>query len=125
MSGKKQAPGLKAALLYWGVLPILVGGNLGLGLLALSELRPNGGLPSLILLGTGAFCCVLAGAIGALGWSKSYWGAAMRRQLTVWRIVVDTVFAWMETLPLSVESMNQLKRSLDERVFVQESPPGR
>jgi hypothetical protein len=99
---------------FFGVLlPLFAIANLGLGLVVLVQLRPAGGL-GYLEVGTGAFCCMVGGWLAAAGWSKSYWGQAMTKQVAAWHRMVDAIFSWIEDLPLSPEAMNRLKRSLDE-----------
>jgi hypothetical protein len=100
-------------LFYRVFLPLAVALNLGLGLVILGELRPTGWL-GLLEIGTGAFCCVVAGWLAAAAWSKSYWGRAMTRQITVWRQIADAIFVWLEEVPLPADALQRLKRSLDE-----------
>lgn len=107
--------GSHGRLFFRVFLPIAVAVNLGLGVFILSELQPVGWLGRLEV-GTGAFCCVVAGWLAAAAWSKSYWGAAMARQITAWRQIADAIFAWMEEAPLPVDALQRLKRSLDEVV---------
>jgi hypothetical protein len=70
----------------------------------------------LLELATGAFCCVVAGWLGAAAWSKSYWSAAINRQVETWRRIADAIFAWLEEAPLPADALLRLKRSLDEVV---------
>ena len=107
-------------LFYVLFLPIAVGINLGLGLLILSNLRPADWV-SWDELATGAFCCFVAGALAASGWSRSYWGRVMGRQVAVWRQMADAIFHWVEEVQLPAESLQRLKRSLDEVVPTRES----
>lgn len=100
---------------YWVFLPMAVLVNLGLGVLILSYLRPldwTGWLE----IGSGAFCCVVAGVLVATAWSRSYWAHAMSRQIAVWRQMADAIFRWLEDAPLPAEALQRLKRSLDEVV---------
>jgi hypothetical protein len=100
-------------LFYRVILPLLILANLGLGLFILSRLTPLEWQGWLELL-TGAFCCAVAGWLMAASWSRSYWGAAMKSQLTRWRRQVDIIFGWLEETPVSVEAMNRLKTRLDD-----------
>jgi hypothetical protein len=102
-------------LFYRVFLPIAVAVNLGLGVIILSDLRPDGWL-GWLEVATGAFCCVVAGWVAAAAWSKSYWGAAMARQITAWRQIADAIFVWLEDVPLPSDSLQRLKQSLDEVV---------
>ena len=96
-------------------MPIAFGANLGLGLWILSYLNPPDWL-GYLELGTGAFCCVIAGIIAASAWSRTYWGRAMSTQVAVWKQMVDAIFGWIEEVPLPAESLRKLQRSLDEVV---------
>ena len=102
-------------LFYRVFLPIAVTANLCFGIVILGGLHPDGWL-GLLELATGAFCCVVAGWLGAAAWSKSYWGAAITRQVETWRRIADAIFAWLEDVPLPAEALLRLKRSLDEVV---------
>jgi hypothetical protein len=105
-----QSPG---RFFYRVFLPISVAANLGLGVAVLSNLRPDGWL-GWLEVATGAFCCIVAGWLAAAAWSKSYWGSAMARQITAWRLIADAIFAWLEEAPLPAEALQRLKASLDE-----------
>lgn len=98
---------------YRVFLPVAVTANVGLGVAVMSNLRPIGWL-GWLEVATGAFCCMVAGWLAAAAWSKSYWGSAMTRQITVWRQIADTIFAWLEEAPLPAEALQGLKASLDE-----------
>ena len=102
-------------IFYVLFLPLAVSINLFLGLLILANLRPYDWL-GWLELATGAFCCVVAGMLAASGWSRSYWSRAMSRQIVVWRQIADAIFKWVEDMPLSPESLQSLKSSLDEVV---------
>ena len=102
-------------MFYLLFLPLAVGVNLGLGLIVLSYLKPYGWV-GWLEIATGAFCCLVAGMLAAMAWSRSYWGRAMSRQIAVWRQMADAIFRWLEEMPLSPESLQHLKRSLDEVV---------
>jgi hypothetical protein len=107
--------GSSGRLFFRVFLPVAVLVNLGLGVLILSDLRPEGWLGRLEMA-TGAFCCVVAGWLAAAAWSKSYFGRAMVRQIAAWRQIADAIFAWLEEAPLPAEALQRLKRSLDEAV---------
>lgn len=107
-------------LFYVLFLPIGVAVNLGLGLVILSNLRPADWV-SWDELATGAFCCFVAGALAASAWSRSYWGRVISRQVAVWRQMADAIFRWVEDVPLPPESLQGLKRSLEEVVPARES----
>jgi len=96
-------------------LPLGVVANLVLGILILTGLRPQS-WSDWLQVSTGAFCCVVAGWLAAAAWSKAYWSLAMNRQVTAWRRIADTFFAWLEEAPLPAEALTQLKSSLDEAV---------
>jgi hypothetical protein len=100
-------------LFYRVFLPISVAVNLGLGVVILGNLRPDGWL-GWLEVATGAFCCVVAGWLAASAWSKSYWGSAMARQIAAWRQIADVIFAWLEDAPLPAEALQRLRGSLDE-----------
>ncbi|HVS50154.1 MAG TPA: hypothetical protein VHJ99_14800 [Candidatus Dormibacteraeota bacterium] len=104
---------LTGRIFYRVFLPLAVVVNLGLGVVVLSNLRPEGWL-GWLEVATGAFCCIVAGWLAASAWSKSYWGSAMTRQITAWRQIADAIFAWLEEAPLPAEALLRLKRSLDE-----------
>ena len=95
------------------LLPLFVAANMGLGLLVLAQLGPHEWL-QWMEVGTGAFCCAVAGWLAGSGWSKSYWGQSMTRQVLAWHRMVDAIFTWVEDLPVSAEPVNRLRRTLDE-----------
>lgn len=96
-------------------LPMGIIANLGLGVFVLGRLQPDG-WPGWLVLATGAFCCVVAGWLGAALWSRFYWNNALVRQVTLWRRITDVFFGWLEDAPVPVDALNGLKRSLDEVV---------
>ncbi|HKW72790.1 MAG TPA: hypothetical protein VJQ08_08185 [Candidatus Dormibacteraeota bacterium] len=100
---------------YRVFLPIAVAANLGLALIILIQLQPAGWLGALEI-GTGAFCCVVAGWLAAAAWSKSYWGGAMSRQISAWRQIADTIFFWLEEAPVPIDALQRLNDSLSEVV---------
>jgi hypothetical protein len=102
-------------IFYRVFLPISVAANLALGVFILSGLEPHGWI-GWLQVGTGAFCCLVAGWLAAAAWSKSYWGNTMARQVAMWHRITDTFFSWLEDVPLPAESLNSLKTSLDEVV---------
>jgi hypothetical protein len=102
-------------LFYRVFLPLGVLANLGLAVVILNGLRPEGWL-GWLEVGTGAFCCMVAGWLAAAAWSKSYWNNAMARQVATWRRIADAFFAWLEEAPLPAEALSRLKTSLDEAV---------
>jgi hypothetical protein len=100
---------------YRVFLPIAVGINLGLGILVLSDLNPQD-WRKVLVIGTGAFCCFVAGSLASAAWTKSYLGDTMARQIATWRQIADAIFSWLEEAPLPAEALHRLKRSLDEVV---------
>jgi uncharacterized membrane protein len=98
---------------YTVFLPVAVLANLGLGLLILDGLHP-GDWSGWLQIGTGAFCCVIAGWLAAAAWSRSYWNHAMAHQVAVWRRIASAFFVWLEEAPLPADALNRLKASLDE-----------
>jgi hypothetical protein len=100
-------------LFYRLILPALAALNLGLGLLLLSFLPPEGAIGWPVAL-TAAFCCLVAGWLGASAWSKSYWAIVMTRQVVVWRRMTDAIFEWLEDAPVPADSIERLKRRLEE-----------
>jgi hypothetical protein len=110
-------------LFYRVFLPLGLLANLCLGILILAGLHPNS-WPGWLEIGTGAFCCVVAGWLAAAAWSKSYWNRTMARQVTLWRQIADTFFAWLEEAPLPAEALTGLKSSLDKVVTTPEQAVG-
>jgi hypothetical protein len=102
-------------------LPLGLLANLCLGVVILANLHPEG-WAGWLEIGTGAFCCVIAGWLAAAAWSKSYWNRTMTRQVTMWRQIADTFFAWLEEAPLPAESLTGLKSSLDKVVTTPDRP---
>lgn len=102
-------------LFFRVVLPLGVVVNLGLGIWILSGLKPQI-WTDWLMIGTGAFCCLVAGWLAASAWSKSYWSKAMQRQVALWRRIADIFFAWLEEAPLPAEALHRLKASLDDAV---------
>jgi len=109
----------REVLFYRVFLPLGMMANLALGIFILTGLGPQS-WSEWLQVGTGAFCCVVAGWLAAAAWSKAYWNKAMKRQVTVWRRIADTFFVWLEDAPLPAEALTQLKTSLDEAVPVGE-----
>ena len=103
------------SLFFRVFLPLGVVINLALGVFILSGLKPQS-WSDWLQIGTGAFCCLVAGWLAAAAWSKAYWSKAMTRQVTVWRKIADTFFVWLEDAPLPADALTQLKTSLDEAV---------
>jgi hypothetical protein len=102
-------------LFYRVFLPLGIVANLGLGIWILAGLNPHM-WTDWLKVGTGVFCCLVAGWLAASAWSKSYWSRAMVRQVALWRRIADTFFAWLEEAPLPPEAIHRLKTSLDEAV---------
>jgi hypothetical protein len=101
------------ARFYRVVLPIFVAVNLSLGVLLLASLQAGGWL-RWMSLGSGVLCCVIAGWLSGVAWSRSYWCSAMERQVARWHRVLDAVFGWIEEAPVPVDALRALERSLDE-----------
>jgi hypothetical protein len=102
-------------LFYGAFLPLAVLVNLVLGIFILAGLHPEA-WTGWLEVGTGAFCCLVAGWLAAAAWSKLYWNNAMARQVAVWRRIADAFFGWLEEAPLPPEALSRLKTSLDEAV---------
>ena len=100
-------------MFYRVFLPLGVFANLGLAVVILDGLHPDSWL-GWLEIGTGAFCCLVAGWLAAAAWSKSYWNKSMVRQVATWRRIADAFFAWLEEAPLPAEALQRLKTSLDE-----------
>lgn len=96
-------------------LPLGVLANLVLGLVILTGLQPTS-WPGWLQIGSGAFCCAVAGWLAAAAWSKAYWSRAMARQVAMWRSIAGAFFAWLEEVPVPPESLQSLKSSLDDVV---------
>jgi hypothetical protein len=107
--------GSRDTIFYRVFLPISVAANLALGVVILGGLEPRGWI-GWLQVGTGAFCCLVAGWLAAAAWSKSYWGNTMARQVAMWHRITDTFFSWLEDAPLPAEALHRLKKSLDEVV---------
>jgi len=118
-----MSPKSRGILFYWIALPLLTLINLGLGVLVLSRLNP-GGWQGWMELSAGAFCCLVAGCLAAAGWSKSYWGSAMNRQVVRWRRMADVIFRWLEDVPVSPDAMKRLQGSLDDVIAEDVSQTG-
>ena len=109
------SPATQERLFYRLFLPVGILANVGLGVWILAGLNPHA-WSDWLQLGTGAFCCMVAGWLAAAAWSKSYWSRTMVRQIAVWRRIADTFFVWLEEAPLPPEALHSLKSSLDEAV---------
>lgn len=106
-------PNRPQALFYHVVLPVLATTNLLLGVGMLISLT-NAQWQQVLVVVTGAFCCVVAGWLLASGWSKAYWSRAIERQIDHWRQLADVLFQWLEVTPVPLESLRTLRGSLDE-----------
>ena len=102
-------------MFYRIFLPVGIVANLALGLFVLTGLRPAL-WTDWLQVGTGAFCCMVAGWLMAAWWSKVYWYRSMARQVVVWRRIADAFFTWLEDVPLPPEAIYRLKTSLDQVV---------
>jgi hypothetical protein len=89
--------------------------NLALGIMLFMGLKPEG-WSDWLLVGTGAFCCLIAGWLAAAAWSKVYWNRSMARQVALWRQITDAFFTWVEDVPVPAESVHRLQASLDRVV---------
>lgn len=105
----------KDTIFYRVFLPISVAANLALGVVILSGLEPHAWI-GWLQVGSGAFCCLVAGWLAAAAWSKSYWGNTMARQVAMWHRISNTFFWWLEDVQLPPEALHRLKKSLDEVV---------
>ncbi len=105
----------RGVVFYRVVLPGFIIVNLGLGIATLVALRPVGWI-GLLELGTGVFCCLVAGVLIGAGFSKAYWSSAMERQVSAWRRIADAMFRWIEETPVPVDSLKTLQRTLDETI---------
>jgi hypothetical protein len=95
------------------VVPTLALANVVLAGVVVSNLQPGGWLDWLEVA-TAGFCCAVAGWLAASVWSKSYWAQVIARQVAAWRRMADTIFVWIEELPVSSDAVDRLKRSLEE-----------
>jgi hypothetical protein len=102
-------------IFYRVFLPISVAANLALGLVILSGLQPHEWI-GWLQVGSGAFCCLVAGWLSAAAWSKSYWGNTMKRQVATWHRISNAFFLWLEEAQPPTEALHRLKKSLDEVV---------
>jgi hypothetical protein len=98
---------------YRLVVPTLAAANVVLAGILVSNLQPTGWLEWLEVA-TAGFCCGVAGWLGASLWSKSYWAQVIARQVAAWRRMADTILEWIEDLPIPSESVEGLKRSLED-----------
>jgi hypothetical protein len=100
---------------YSVFVPVGAAVNLVLGLIVLRGLKPDSDI-GWLQLGTGAFCCMVAGWLAAAAWSRFYWNRSMNRQVMVWNRIADAIFGWLEEAPPSAEALYRLKSQLDEVV---------
>jgi hypothetical protein len=100
-------------VLYRIVVPTLALTNLVLAAVVISDIQP-GGWRDWLEVGTAGFCCVVAGWLAASIWSKSYWATVIARQVSTWRRMADAILEWIEELPVPSESVDRLKRSLED-----------
>ncbi|HKW60283.1 MAG TPA: hypothetical protein VJR46_11090 [Candidatus Dormibacteraeota bacterium] len=112
-------PSSRARAFYKVWLPLGIFANLGLGVFVLADLGPTS-WTDWLQVGTGAFCCMVAGWLTAALWSKVYWNRSMARQVAVWRRIADAFFTWVEDAPLPAEAVHRLKVSLDQVVPTKE-----
>jgi len=121
VNGRSRSSAVARGRLFYGVfLPLGVLANIGIGVLILTRPRPDGWV-GWLEIGTGAFCCVIAGWLAAAAWSKSYWNNNMARQVAVWHRIADAFFGWLEEAPVPPDALKRLKSSLDEVVENSES----
>jgi hypothetical protein len=112
----QRPPATRSQRLFYQIfLPLGIVANLGLGILILTGLRPES-WSGWLQVGTGAFCCTVAGWLSAAAWSKVYWNRSMARQVALWRQIADAFFTWLEDAPLPAEAVRHLKTSLDKVV---------
>jgi hypothetical protein len=100
-------------IFYAIFLPFGAAVNLTLGLIVLTELKAEGDF-GWLELGTGAFCCAIAGWLAASSWSRFYWKRSMAVQVARWRRIADAFFVWLEDAPVPAETVKSLKSSLEE-----------
>lgn len=115
----EEASSRRQRIFYQVFLPFGILANLALGVFILAGLRPAA-WTDWLQVGTGAFCCMVAGWLLAAWWSKAYWNRNMARQIAVWRQIADAFFTWVEDVPVPAESMHRLKASLDKVVPMSE-----
>jgi len=107
--------GPRTRLFFQVLLPLGILANLALGLIILAGLDPAR-WTQWLQIGTGAFCCFVAGWLSAALWSKVYWNRSMARQVAVWRRIADAFFAWIEDAQLPADALRRLQTSLDKAV---------
>jgi hypothetical protein len=118
-AGAEQRASQRARAFFNIWLPLGIVANLGLGLFVLADIGAKT-WTDWLQLGTGAFCCMVAGWLSAALWSRVYWNRSMARQVALWRRIADTFFAWVEDVPLPAEALHRLEASLDEVVATPE-----
>lgn len=102
-------------MFYGFFLPLGVLANLALGVVILTDLK-LATWSDWLQVATGALCCVIAGWLAAVSFSKFFWYRSMARQIAVWRRIADAFFAWVEEAPVPAEALHSLKSSLEEAV---------
>jgi hypothetical protein len=102
-------------IFYAIFLPVGAAANLALGLIVLTGLKSEGDF-GWLELGTGAFCCTVAGWLAASSWTRFYWKRSMAVQVARWRRIADAFFVWLEDAPVPPETVSSLKSSLEEVV---------
>jgi hypothetical protein len=98
---------------YRVLMPVLVLVNLSLGVFNLAlAVHPGTGV-TWVLLGAGAFSCMLGGWLGGAWWLRCYWKRAMSRQVELWHHVVDAALGWTEEVSAPADAIYRLKRRID------------
>src|ERR1041385_742935 len=111
--GKMMDRRHRGIIFYRLILPGFTLVNLGLGIFTLTGLKPNGPM-GWMMLGTGAFCCGIAGRLAGAGWSKRYWGSAMERQGGAGGRLADAIFRWVEEDAGPAGSLRAVQLSLHQ-----------
>lgn len=122
-AGADQKAGPRAQAFFKIWLPLGILANLGLGLFILADIGAKA-WTDWLQLGTGAFCCMVAGWLSAALWSRIYWNRSMARQIAVWGRIADTFFSWVEDVPLPADAIRRLETSLDQVVPTPEGNHG-
>lgn len=115
LRGERLPENGRQRLFYGLFLPAGVLANLALGIVILTGLGPAT-WSAWLQIATGALCCMIAGWLGASGWSRFYWTRNMSYQVKTWHRIADAFFAWVEEAPLPAESLHSLKTSLEQAV---------
>lgn len=114
IGGRSLTPAKRAHAVFFSVfVPIGSVANLVLGLLILTGLKNQETGLAWLQIGTGAFCCMVAGWLAASAWTRYYWNRNLVRQVAVWRRIADVIFSWLEETPVSPDALRSLKSSLD------------